>query len=120
MDYTDLIGVAILYALVLLLQKRCVTNRNRLAFYLIFAVTITASVQLVGVYLVFASLILPALAVSRLARARLLIAYLIGAAAYLLGLLLAAWQDLPAGPVIVMVMATISLLFLFLSRQAHP
>ena len=119
-DYTDLIGVAILYALVLLLQKRCVTNRNRLAFYLIFAVTITASVQLVGVYLVFASLILPALAVSRLARARLLIAYLIGAAAYLLGLLLAAWQDLPAGPVIVMVMATISLLFLFLSRQAHP
>ena len=39
------------------------TRLGSLGFYLIFALAITASVQLVGVYLVFASLILPALAV---------------------------------------------------------
>ena len=116
-EYVDLIPVAVLYAAVLLLRSYVISKDSRLIFYLVFAVTITASVQLVGVYLVFASLILPALATIRLAKARLLIAYIIGVAGYLFGLLLAAWMDLPAGPVIIMVMAAITLLALILTRS---
>jgi zinc/manganese transport system permease protein len=64
-------------------------------FYALFAVAVTVSVQLVGVYLVFASLILPAL----VARRRGLAAgYLAGTAGYALGLAASALLDLPAGP----------------------
>ena len=114
-NYVELIPVAVLYAVVLLLRRFIVSNDNRLLFYLVFAVTITASVQLVGVYLVFASLILPALATFRLAKAPLLMAYIFGITGYLAGLLIAAWMDLPAGPVIIMVMAAICLLALLMT-----
>ena len=71
-------------------------------FYVIFAIAVTASVQLIGVYLVFSSLILPALAVRKLdERHRLKVAYLIGALAYLIGLVASALFDLPSGAVIV-------------------
>ena len=71
-------------------------------FYVIFAIAVTASVQLIGVYLVFSSLILPALAVRKLdERHRLKVAYLIGALAYLIGLVTSALFDLPSGAVIV-------------------
>ncbi|RMF77709.1 MAG: metal ABC transporter permease [Nitrospirae bacterium] len=61
-SYDRLGAVAVLYAVVLALWAPLHARMGRLAFYLLFAVTVTASVQLVGVYLVFASLILPALA----------------------------------------------------------
>jgi zinc/manganese transport system permease protein len=64
-------------------------------FYALFAVAVTVSVQLVGIYLVFASLILPAL----VARRRGLGAgYIAGATGYALGLGASALFDLPAGP----------------------
>lgn len=75
------------------------------AFYLLFAISITASVQVVGVYLVFSSLILPALAVRHLPGNSLRLAWLIGTAGYLAGLLISAWYDLPAGPLIVWCLA---------------
>lgn len=74
---------------------------SRLAFYLLFALAVTASVQLVGVYLVFTSLIVPALAVRHYARRKLLLAYLIGAAGYAAGLVLSTLYDLPSGALIV-------------------
>ena len=43
---------------------------GRIGFYLLFAVMVTASVQLVGVYLVFTSLIVPAVATYRIAAGR--------------------------------------------------
>ena len=113
-DYMTLIPVAVLYAAVLLLRHFIVSKEHRLIFYLVFAVTITASVQLVGVYLVFASLILPALATIRIEKRQLLAAYSVGITAYLGGLVVAALADLPAGPVIIMVMAAITLLSLIL------
>jgi len=75
-------------------------------FYAQFAVAVTASVQLVGVYLVFSSLIIPALA-ARVAGARRprTVAYLIGGAAYATGLAASAWLDLPSGAVIVWALA---------------
>ncbi|WP_298443730.1 metal ABC transporter permease [uncultured Ferrimonas sp.] len=80
------------------------------AFYPLFALMITFSVQLVGVYLVFASLILPALAVNRLHGAAALVGgYLVGVCAYLMGLALSLRWDLPAGATIVMVLAAVAL-----------
>ena len=112
-EYVDLIPVAVLYTAVLLFRRYLVAKNSRLVFYLVFAVTITASVQLVGVYLVFASLIFPALATSRMAKARMSAAYALGSLGYLTGLLCAAWLDYPAGPVIILALAVITFIALF-------
>ena len=77
---------------------------GRTGFYLVFAIAVTISVQLVGVYLVFATLIIPALAARRLRR-RLLWSYALAAGAYGAGLALSLASDLPAGPLIVCAMA---------------
>jgi zinc/manganese transport system permease protein len=61
-------------------------------------------VQVVGVYLVFASLIVPALA----AGGRPGRAYAIGAAGYPLGLLASALLDLPAGAAIVLALVAVA------------
>src|SRR5437763_10556112 len=80
----ELLPVAVLYAGVLAMFLIFDLRRQRALFYLLFAVTITASVQLVGIYLVFASLILPALAASGLTSRRgLLYGYITGLAGYL-------------------------------------
>ncbi len=77
-------------------------RKSQLGFYLLFAVAITASVQVVGVYLVFASLIVPALAARALRGASALLAgYLAGAAGYALGLIVSTLFDLPSGALIV-------------------
>jgi zinc/manganese transport system permease protein len=82
-----------------------------LPFYGVFALAITASVQLVGVYLVFASLIVPALATAGLrGRSRLLVAYAIGLLGYVSGLALSAVLDLPSGAMIVWTLAGCALL----------
>jgi zinc/manganese transport system permease protein len=89
---------------------------GRLGFYVLFAVAVTVSVQLVGIYLVFASLILPALATRRLAP-RLPWGYGLGLTSYGLGLLLATLFDFPPGPLIVWVMAALGLVLFALGRQ---
>ena len=95
-----LLPVALLYAVVLALWFGARQRFGRAGFYFLFALTVTASVQLVGVYLVFASLIIPALAAPRLP-----FAYALGALAYALGLTLSLTADLPAAPVIVCTLA---------------
>jgi zinc/manganese transport system permease protein len=89
-------------------------------FYLLFALAVTTSVQLVGVYLVFASLIIPALATRR--HPGLKTAYAIGLAGYLLGLLVSLLTDLPTGPTVVWSMALSGLAYaLFVrGRRALP
>jgi len=66
---------------------------------------VTASVQLVGIYLVFATLIIPALATRHATRARLAKAYVVAALGYAIGLFLSAWLDLPSGAVVVWALA---------------
>jgi zinc/manganese transport system permease protein len=88
-----------------------VRRMGRFGFYGVFALAVTASVQLVGVYLVFSSLIIPALATRGLApRRRLALAYGLGAVGYALGLALSALFDLPSGAVIVWTLAACGLL----------
>lgn len=84
-----------------------------LGFYLLFALSVTVSVQLVGVFLVFASLILPALA-SRHARRGLAVAYAVGGLGYASGLLVSAVFDLPTGAVIVWCLAAWAVIIEFM------
>ena len=105
-SYEHLIGTAVLSAALLVVMW---WQRARLAgplFYAVFALAITASVQLVGVYLVFASLIIPALATAGSSGVRRLVtAYVIGALGYISGLVLSAVLDLPSGAMIVWTLA---------------
>jgi zinc/manganese transport system permease protein len=79
----------------------------RRTFYLVFAVVITFSVQIVGVYLVFASLVIPALAVMGKAQQQpaLLPAFGLGVLGYAAGIAVSAWLDLPTGASIVWFLA---------------
>jgi zinc/manganese transport system permease protein len=75
---------------------------GRLGFYILFAFAVTASVQMVGVYLVFASLIVPAMATRNYPSVkRVVLAYTLGAVGYAAGLAVSAYWDLPSGAVIV-------------------
>ncbi|MCU7809135.1 MAG: metal ABC transporter permease, partial [Candidatus Thiodiazotropha sp. (ex Semelilucina semeliformis)] len=109
-SYQQLIPVALLYLVILVLWFAFRQQRSSLGFYLLFAVAITASVQLVGVYLVFASLVLPALAVRDSKRKANRTGYMIAASGYGVGLLLAALWDLPAGAMIVCTLTVVSLI----------
>jgi len=72
---------------------------------------VTVSVQLVGVYLVFTSLIVPAVATYRYAPNRQLrIGYVLSFVSYAVGLGISTVTDLPSSPVIVWAMALIGLL----------
>ena len=109
--WTSLIPIAILYVILLTVWFTNQERIGRAGFYITFAVAITAAVQIVGVYLVFASLILPALATRRLSgRPRLAVGYSIGAMSYLIGIVFSALADLPTGAVTVWTLALISVL----------
>ena len=89
-----------------------VQRMGRFGFYGVFALAVTASVQLVGVYLVFSSLIIPALATRRYSGTRRhVIAYALGALGYALGLAVSAVFDLPSGAVIVWTLAACAVAF---------
>lgn len=101
--YADLWWPAALSVVILVLWFGARPTWRPIGFYLAFALSVTLSVQLVGVYLVFASLIVPALATR--GRPGLAAAYGVGLAGYLLGLLGSLLTDLPTGPAVVWTMA---------------
>jgi zinc/manganese transport system permease protein len=119
---TQLAALAIVSAL--LLAWRWFDRANRFShfgFYASFALAVTASVQLVGVYLVFSSLIIPALA-TRAHRGprRHVIAYALGALGYALGLALSALFDLPSGAVIVWALGVCGVAGALVMRAPQP
>lgn len=89
-------------------------------FYALFALAVTASVQLVGIYLVFCSLIVPALATIRMQRGRTLAAFATGTLGYASGLLFSSWQDLPAGAAIVWCMAIWGGALMLMVKKRRP
>ena len=109
--------VAIVYAVLLACMAMLRERISRIGFYVIFAVAVTISVQLVGLYLVFTTLIVPALATRRLARHRLAAAYAVSAAGYLAGLIVSAFTDLPTGPAIVCAMTALAIVFFALGPR---
>lgn len=92
----------------------------RMNFYVLFACAVTVSVQLVGIYLVFATLIVPALATRRVMRGRLAACYLLAAVAYVIGLALSAICDLPAGPLVVCTITVLGIGFFLTFRPRAP
>ena len=107
------------YAAILAIWFNASERIGRAGFYALFAVAVTVSVQLVGLYLVFASLIVPPLATVRMERRRLAASYAIGAVGYAAGLLVSTAFDLPSGPVIVWVLVAAALAWYpFTARRA--
>jgi zinc/manganese transport system permease protein len=108
--YDQLIVPAVATAVIGFVIFRFGSRLGRLAFYLLFALAVTISVQLVGVYLVFASLIVPGLAVRNYpALRRLPIAYAVGIAGYASGLVISLLYDLPSGALIVWCLAMLAI-----------
>ena len=98
----NLIPIALLYALTLAVWFTARKAIGQIGFYVLFALVVTQSVQLVGIYLVFASLIIPALAARRFAEPlRLGVGYGVGLLGYVAGIIASMLFDLPTGPVIV-------------------
>ena len=107
---SQLIRTAILTAVFAAIWFTMRERIGRIGFYLLFAVVVTASVQMVGVYLVFTSLIVPAVATYRIGGSRqLAVGYGLGIASYLAGLALSVVTDLPSSAVIVWTMAVLGL-----------
>lgn len=117
---TQLFWLAVVSAPVLAaLRLGWVQRLGRFGFYGAFALAITASVQLVGIYLVFSSLIIPALATrAHRGSRRYMVAYGLGAVGYALGLALSALFDLPSGAVIVWTLAACAALGAIAVRPA--
>jgi len=97
--WSDVLMHLPIYILILVLWFLPI-NLNGIGFYILFSLAITSSVQLVGVYVVFASLILPALAAIK-ALNPYKVAWLCGIISVLLGIIFSIFFDLPSGPILV-------------------
>ncbi len=122
-DAGHLLAAAATAAVVLSVWFLARERLGRAGFYTLFAFSVTASVQLVGVFLVFASLIVPAIAVRGMGPVRGLWAgYGVGVAGYGLGLAASALWDLPTGPIIVWALAAVAVTVVVAradGRQSH-
>ena len=103
---------AVVYAGILALWFGWRRHLGRVGFYALFACAVTISVQLVGVYLVFATLIVPPLATRAMAPGRRMVAaWVLGAVGYAVGLGVSTALDLPSGPAIVWALAVLALIW---------
>ena len=89
---------------------------GRAGFYAVFACAVTVSVQLVGLYLVFITLVVPALSTWYARSQRLLRGYAIAALGYAVGLGASIGMDLPSGAVIVCAMALVGAVFALIRK----
>ena len=106
----QLVRAAVLTALFALLWWRWREQVGRIGFYVLFALMVTVSVQLVGVYLVFTTLIVPAVATFYYPpKEQLRVGIALAATSYAIGLGVSTLTDLPSSPVIVWVMVIAAL-----------
>lgn len=111
------LGVAAVVSAVLLaLWYGLGARLGRVGFYVVFACAVTVSVQLVGLYLVFTTLVVPALSTWYGRSRRLLRGYAIAVLGYAIGLAASIGLDLPSGAVIVCAMAITGVTFAFVAR----
>ena len=111
--------VAVIYAAILIAWFGWASRIGGIGFYLLFACTVTVSVQLVGIYLVFTTLIVPALATRYFNRHRLASSYALGALGYAVGLGISLLSDLPPGPLVVCCMTALGLVVLLLTSRGR-
>jgi zinc/manganese transport system permease protein len=86
-------------------------------FLVLFSVAVTLTVELAGIYVVFASLIAAPLMLCHLAGRSVLTAVLVAFAGQGAGLLASAIFDLPAGPAVVLAIVLVSLAVLVVARR---
>lgn len=120
-SWEHIIFIAPIFIAVFLIWTIFKTKRGFL-FYPLFAITIPFSVSMIGVYLVFASLIFPALAVVKLNKHKTSMGIMISILSYLIGLIASYLLDWPAGPAIVLSLSILSLIFfvIFPTPRRHP
>ena len=116
-SWQDLIPLAAATLLFGVLYWRLPTLMQSNHFYLIFAVMITFSVQVVGVYLVFASLVIPAFALYHNPHKPRLKAFILGVLGYVAGMLLSLYLDLPTGAAIVWSLAVIAAIYFIATKR---
>ena len=118
-SWIDLLPLALLTAVFTVTQLRWPRWLGSAGFYPCFALLVSCSVPLLGVYLVFVTLIAPAL-VAQLAGGQRA-AIFCGMAGYVLGLGLAWWLDWPAGATLVLGLLLVSLVWILLcgGRARH-
>jgi zinc/manganese transport system permease protein len=117
----QLVRAAVLTAIFLAVWFRGREKLGTVGFYVLFALMVTQSVQLVGVYLVFTTLIVPALATYRHGSGRqLTLGYLVAASSYVVGLAVSVLTDLPSSPVIVWAVAVLGVLLHLTARGGPP
>lgn len=100
-------------------EKGWALQRWDFLFYVLFGVVVTVSVSIVGVLLVFSFLVIPAVIAflfTYRAGALLAIAWSVGSAAVVLGLIASFETDLPTGPMVVCAFA-FSLIVAFIVRR---
>jgi zinc/manganese transport system permease protein len=114
----QLLIVAVIYAVVLALWFGLRERLGRIGFYALFACVVTVSVQLVGLYLVFATLVVPALSTYYTKGRRYARAYAVAVLGYAAGLLASLWLDLPSGSMIVCAIVASGIVVALLRRRA--
>lgn len=112
--------VALISGLILALWFGLRQRLGRIGFYALFACAVTLSVQLVGLYLVFITLVVPALATWYSRPHRYLKAYLIGALGYAVGLVASVVTDLPSGATIVCATTALGIAVFALGPRRTP
>lgn len=113
----QLLLVAAVYTVVLGLWFGLRERLGRIGFYALFGCVVTVSVQLVGLYLVFATLVVPALSTYYTKSRRYPKAYAVGVLGYAAGLLASLWFDLPSGSMIVCTIVASGILIAFWGRS---
>jgi zinc/manganese transport system permease protein len=108
---------AAIYGVILAVWFGMREQLGRIGFYVLFACAVTVSVQLVGLYLVFTTLVVPALATFYSRRLRFLKAYAVGVLGYAAGLILSVVTDLPSGAMIVCAMVLVGALMAAATMQ---
>jgi zinc/manganese transport system permease protein len=117
----QLVRAAVLTVLFVAVWTRWRHRMGHAGFYVVFAVMVTMSVQLVGVYLVFTTLIVPAVSTYRHAANRQqVLGYGLAFASYLVGLAASVLTDLPSSAVIVWAMAVLAIMLHLTARPGHP
>jgi zinc/manganese transport system permease protein len=106
---------ALFYGAILALWFGMRGRLGRIGFYVLFGCAVTVSVQLVGLFLVFTTLVVPALATFYSRAWRLAKAYAVGALGYVAGLLVSVVTDLPSGAMIVCAIVLVGMLMAWVS-----
>jgi zinc/manganese transport system permease protein len=114
-----LVAVALAYGVLLAVWFGLGTRMGRTGFYVVFRLRRHHLGAGRRPHLVFATLIVPALATRGKRRARTAVEYFAAILGYAVGLVVATLSNLPAGPAIVWLMVLLAILLRFAAPVAH-